>query len=323
MTAAPLDPIPGPLQGILQQSLQTLRLEWDPQAACIRLNLRVHPIQCYSLKALNEIKRVMDAIDASAGKVRTFVLSSDVPGVFNFGGDLALFVLLARARDLESLKMYGRACIDLLWWLETAADRGVFTIGLVQGDCLGGGLESILPLHRVICERPVNAGYPEVLFNLFPGMGAWSFGARKSGVTAAAEMILSGRIHTADELRALGLADVVVDQHEGEAALASMLRSIEPYSRGMLAALRARRMASPINRDSLLQIVDHWAETALQLTDRDLRLMERLARAQIRKLGGAATGTIEEIKRIELEHAWQVNNAGTPLDRRSGLSTTA
>jgi DSF synthase len=312
MTPAPNDA----LQGMLRQSLQALRLEWDEQTACIRLNLRVHPIQCYSLKALKEIKLTMDAIDASNGSVRFFVLASDVPGIFNFGGDLALFVLLARARDVDSLKMYGRACVDLLWWLETAADRGVFTIGLVQGDCLGGGLESILPLHRVICERTVSAGYPEVLFNLFPGMGAWSFGARKSGVTAATEMILSGRIHSADELHALGLVDTVVEQHEGEAALASMLRSVAPQARGMLAALRARRMAAPISRDSLLHIVDHWAETALHLTDRDLRLMERLARAQIRKLGGAATGTIEEIKRIELEQAWQA-------EVRSGASSAS
>jgi DSF synthase len=51
-------------------------------------------------------------------------------------------------------------------------------------------------------------------------------------------------------------------------------------------------------------VVDHWAECALNLTDRDLRLMERLARAQVRKIGGHDEGAIEEIKRIELEQAW-------------------
>ena len=37
----------------------------------------------------------------------------------------------------------------------------------------GGGLESVLPFHKVIFERSAQAGFPEVLFNLFPGMGAW------------------------------------------------------------------------------------------------------------------------------------------------------
>ena len=35
-----------------------------------------------------------------------------------------------------------------------------------------------------------------------------------------------------------------------------------------------------------------------------LRLMERLARAQVRKAGGGDEGAVEEIKRLELENAW-------------------
>ena len=56
--------------------------------------------------------------------------------------------------------------------------------------------------------------------------------------------------------------------------------------------------------------VDLWAESALNLTDRDLRLMERLARAQVRKAGGAAEGAVDEIKRIELDTAWGEERTG-------------
>jgi DSF synthase len=56
----------------------------------------------------------------------------------------------------------------------------------------------------------------------------------------------------------------------------------------------------------------------MQLTDRDLRLMERLSRAQARKAGGAAEGAAEEIKRIELETAWGERRTG--YDRRSEAS---
>ena len=127
-------------------------------------------------------------------------MTSDVPRVFNFGGDLALFVLLVRAGDIDSLKLYGRRCVDLVWWMENAALRGVHTTVLVQGDTLGGGLESVMPFHKVIFERSAQAGFPEVLFNLFPGMGAWNFTIRKAGFAIANEMILSGRLYTADEL---------------------------------------------------------------------------------------------------------------------------
>ncbi|TXC65862.1 hypothetical protein FSC37_07165 [Piscinibacter aquaticus] len=138
----------------------------------LRVRTCVKPIQCYSLAGMTELQRMLDDIAENPGLVRHFVLSSDVAGVFNFGGDLALFVLLVRAQDIDSLKMYGRRCIDLVWWMETAASRGIHTTVLVQGDTLGGGLESVLPFHKVIFERSAQAGFPEVLFNLFPGMGA-------------------------------------------------------------------------------------------------------------------------------------------------------
>ncbi len=300
------------LAAILGRPYRTMRVSWNEDLAMMRVSFHVKPIQCYSLAAMTELQFVFDDLTAYPGIVRHFVMASDVPRVFNFGGDLALFVLLVRSRDIESLRMYGRRCIDLIWWLETAADHGVLTHGLVQGDSLGGGLENLLPLHRVICERSVNAGFPEVLFNLFPGMGAWNFIARKAGIAVANEMVLSGRLYTAEELHSRGLVDMVVNDGDGDAALEQAVRAVDPRWRGMIAALRARRMAVPIAYETLVQIVDHWAESALSLGDRDLRLMERLARAQIRKVGGSEDGAIEEIKRIELETAWHGTRSATP-----------
>ena len=249
-------------------------------------------------------------IKANPGLVRHFVMASGVRDVFNFGGDLSLFVLLVRARDLDSLKLYARRCVDLVWWLENAAQIGVHTTALVQGDTLGGGLESALLHHNVIFERRAQAGFPEVLFNLFPGMGAWHLTVRKGGFAIANDMILSGQIYTADQLHRAGLVDLVVEDGGGEAALEKVIRSAHPKLRGILAALQARRMAAPIAYESLQTVVEHWAVSALRLKDRDLRLMERLARAQVRKVGGAGEGAVEEIKKIELDTAWGFERTG-------------
>ena len=292
------------LPALLGRPYKYLRLEWTSELALLRVRTCVKPIQCYSLAGIAEMQRVLDDIGANSGLVRHLVVSSDVNGVFNFGGDLALFVLLVRAGDLDSLKLYGRRCIDLVWWLENAAQMGVHTTVLVQGDTLGGGLESVLPFHKVVFERSAQAGFPEVLFNLFPGMGAWNFAIRKAGFAVANEMILSGRLYSADELVRRQIVDVVVDDGDGDAAIDHVVRGVEPRLRGTLAALQARRLAAPITYESLLAIVDQWAEAAMKLTDRDLRLMERLARAQVRKVGGADEGAVEEIKRIELDTAW-------------------
>jgi DSF synthase len=270
----------------------------------------VKPIQCYSLAAMAELQQVFNDISASPGLVRHFVMASDVSRVFNFGGDLSLFVLLVRARDHESLRLYAKRCIELVWWLENAAQLGVHTTALVQGDTLGGGLESALLHHTVIFERGAQAGYPEVLFNLFPGMGAWNLTIRKAGYAVASDMVLSGKIYTADQLFRRGLVDILADDGAGDVALMQMIRTIEPRFRGTMAALNARRIAQPITYESLLAIVEHWAATALGLSNRDLRLMERLARAQVRKVGGAEEGAVEEIKRMELDTAWGFERTG-------------
>ncbi len=310
---------PSPLDTLLERRHKFLRLEWNDELGMLRVRTCVKPIQCYSLAGLTEMQRVLDDIAAAPGVVRHLVLSSDVTGVFNFGGDLALFVLLVRARDLDSLRMYGRRCIDMVWWLEHAAERGVHTTVLVQGDTLGDGLESVLPFHKVVFERSAQAGFPEVLFNLFPGMGAWPLTIRKAGFAVANEMVLSGRLFTAEQLMRRSLVDAVAEDGAGELAVEAIVRSIEPRLRGTLAALHARRLAAPITYESLLAVVDLWSEMALELTTRDLRLMERLARAQVRKVGGADEGAVEEIKRMELDTAWG-ELQGTGLSKWGGLS---
>ena len=298
------------LAALMTRPYKYIRLEWSAELAALRLRTCVKPIQCYSLAAMAELQRVLRDIADSPGLVRHFIMTSDVPGVFNFGGDLSLFVLLIRARDVESLRMYGRRCVDLVWWMENASQLGVHTTVLVQGDTLGGGLESVMPFHKVIFERSAQAGFPEVLFNLFPGMGAWNFTIRKAGFAIANEMILSGRLYTADQLYRRHLVDLVVEDGEGEAAIEAVVQSVNPRLRGTLAALEARRLAAPVTYEALMTIVDQWTETALQLTDRDLRLMERLARAQVRKAGGGNEGAVAEIKQIELDTAWGEERTG-------------
>ena len=307
------------LATLMTRPYKYIKLEWNEELRALRLRTRVKPIQCYSLAAMGELQRVFTDLAENAGLVKHYVMTSDVPGVFNFGGDLSLFVLLIRARDIDSLRMYGRRCVDLIWWMENASSLGIHTTVLVQGDTLGGGLESVMPFHKVVFERSAQAGFPEVLFNLFPGMGAWNFTIRKAGFAIANEMILSGRLYTAEQLLERQLVDLVVDDGEGEAAIETVMRTVHPRLRGTLAALDARRRAVPITYENLMEIVGLWTESAMSLTDRDLRLMERLARAQARKAGGATEGAVDEIKRIELDSAWG-EERGTGITAWGGLS---
>jgi len=290
------------LEELLARPLKFARLEWDASLAALRMFMAVKPIQCFSLAAMREFKSVLDTVSSlPRGTVKMVALCSDAPGVFNFGGDLSLFVLLVREKSLDGLVMYGRMSIELLHWFESAAERDIFTFALVQGDALGGGFESVLPAHCSLMERQAEAGFPEVLFNLYPGMGAWNFVSRRASVAVATQLILSGEVFGAEELERLGMIDKVVDQGTGLEALEREMRRVAPRLRGMLAALRIRSRMAKITLEELDAIVVDWAHSALQLADRDLRLMERLVRAQLKRVGGAGGGAIADVKRLEFE----------------------
>jgi DSF synthase len=214
------------------------------------------------------------------------VISSGVPKVFNLGGDLELFMRLIAERDRSGLLLYGRACIEVLYQNYRAYDLPLTTISLVQGECLGGGFECALSSDTIIAEKSARFGFPEILFNLFPGMGAYSFLDRRIGQRAAEELLTSGKIYSADDMLARGVVDVVCEDGAGEAEVAAFVKRRARSRNGMAGISAARRRVQRLEFSELLDIVALWADSALRLTPRDLKLMQRLVSRQ-NEIGGS------------------------------------
>jgi len=70
----------------------------------------------------------------------------------------------------------------------------------------------------LIAEDHAQMGVPEIRFNLFPGMGAYSFIARKVGVKTAQEMLQKGEVYSAREMYNLKIDDLKArkGQHIGD-----------------------------------------------------------------------------------------------------------
>ena len=217
--------------------------------------------------------------------MRWFVMGSRTPGIFSLGGDLHHFADRIRARDLTALQCYGHACVETAYRTTTAFGLPVITIALVQGDALGGGFEHALSADLIVAERSAKLGFPEVLFNMFPGMGAYSFLSRRLDRRRAEEMILSGRIYTAEELHEAGVVDVLAEDGGGEEAVREYIAAHARKHNAQLGLLRARRCVNPVTLQELTEVVEVWAQTALNLTPPDLRKMDRLIAAQDRRLG--------------------------------------
>jgi DSF synthase len=216
--------------------------------------------------------------------VKFFVFGSKIPGIYNLGGDLGHFVERIRAGDIESMRHYAYECINVIYGNAHAFHLPIVTIGLVQGDALGGGLECALSYDILVAERSAKLGLPEVLFNLFPGMGAYSFLSRRLGAREAEKMIMSGRVYSAAELHDMGVVDVLAEDGEGEMAVRDTIARNARKHNAHTAMYQARRRVQPLHYEELKDIVDIWVDAALRLTEADLRKMTHLTAAQNRRL---------------------------------------
>jgi DSF synthase len=264
-----------------------LDVELDRQGGTLWSWLRPQGRPCFShglLADIRALQRDVLQLQAELPRLRHVVMGCRTPGIFNLGGDLALFAGLIRAGDLEGLRRYGHAAVEAIHRNHTAFGLPLVTIALVQGDALGGGFECALAHDVIIAERSAKFGLPEVLFNLFPGMGAYSFLSRRIGRAAAERMILSGRIHQAEELHAMGLIDVLAEDGTGEEATRDWIDRHARRFNALQSVCEARRRVDPVTLEELRAVVDGWAEAALRLEEMDLRKMLRLAAAQDRRL---------------------------------------
>lgn len=245
---------------------------------------------CFSERLLQEMKRTQDQIRRTLATdkqpptgIHHLVLASDAD-VFNLGGDLALFAHLIRTGNRGRLLDYAKLCVEVAYNLHRLYEDRVHSIAVVQGDALGGGFEAALCCHTIIAEEGIGMGFPEVLFDLFPGMGAYTFLTRRVPPIQAERMMLDGRVYAAEELLAMGIVDMVVPKGEGLQAARDLVKRHQRMGNSLRAMNSVRQACSPVSLDELLAVTTEWVDAAMRLGDRGLKTMERLVRAQHRRI---------------------------------------
>ncbi len=273
------------------RSMRDLDVSYDPQQRILWQFMNPRERACFTPELIEEISRTLGLVeelsrDADKGEdpaVAYLVLSSRIPGIFNLGGHLPLFMRLIEDRDREGLRSYAHSCINEQYRWAINMNLPLCTIAVVQGDALGGGFEAALAHDLIIAERSAKFGLPEVLFNLFPGMGAYTFLSRKLDGARAEKMILSGKIYSADELYEMGVVDRVVDDGAGVEAVHDLIREQARAARTWRAVFRARQIVNPVTRKEMMDVTDLWVDMAMSLAPKDLRRMKHLATAQDRR----------------------------------------
>jgi len=271
---------------------EEIAVRYDDRHQAVWCYFNPAPRPCFSTVMLQNIRQVQEGIrdfyefepPSSNHPIRYFILCSQVPGVFNLGGDLALFQTLIKEKNRQHLLDYAILCIDAVYINAVSMHLPLTTLSLVEGAALGGGFETALSSNVLLATENAEMGFPEIRFNLFPGMGAYSLLARLSGMAVADRIITSGKIYKAKELHDIGLIERIVDAEHPRQSVEHFIRQHQRSGNGHNALQKVRHRYHTLEYEELFDIIRIWVDAALRLRDKDLRLMERLVKAQHAKV---------------------------------------
>lgn len=149
---------------------------------------------------LEDLRSALDVIDDDG--VRAVILTG-VGGTFSDGVDIQA-ILDCDAHEIIELAQTGHRLLNRI----EAAPKPI--IAVIDGHCLGGGLEIALACHLRLASIRARLGFPEISLGLIPGLGGTQRLPQLVGRARAYEMVLTGRPVHASQAVDMGLLNVLV-----------------------------------------------------------------------------------------------------------------
>jgi len=145
---------------------------------------------------------------------------------FIVGADIQSFTEIKDVNEAVALVRQGQEIFDKL------ANSNIVTVALIDGLCLGGGMELALACdYRVAHDnRKTKLGLPEVMLGIHPGWGGTVRLPSLIGAMPAMDLILTGRAVPAKVALKLGMVDVVVPERHLKTAAEDCILS-EPVGK--------------------------------------------------------------------------------------------
>src|SRR6266404_5349363 len=158
---------------------------------------------------LRELDEHLNAIESDAS-LRGLIISSAKKSIFIAGADLQTLLRQAQSGQLRAFIAEGQRIFNRLAALK------IPSVAAIHGACAGGGYEITLACdHRVASNDPATRiGLPETTLGLVPAWGGCTRLPRLVGLEAASEVVLRGKLHSANEALKIGLVDEVVSREQ-------------------------------------------------------------------------------------------------------------
>ena len=198
------------------------------------LTLDDPPLNLVTRELLTEMGAALDILEGSfPGDVRAVVVTGAGDRAFSAGSHVKEFESQRGPNGRERHALESGVADRL-------ARLPMPTIAAIEGNALGGGLELALCCDIRVASETSRLGLPEVRLAVTPGAGGTQRLPRVVGVARAKELILTGRVLTADEAERIGLVSRVVPAGEARAAADEIATEIA--ARGPVAVREAKRL---------------------------------------------------------------------------------
>ena len=207
---------------------ETVRIERHGRVAVITMH-RPEALNALNLKLTGELQEALKLLDADAN-VGCMVLTGAGEKAFAAGADIKEMATKTFA------EAYGEDFITATWEQLTRTRKPV--IAAVNGFALGGGCEFAMMCDMIFASETAKFGQPEIKLGVIPGSGGTQRLTRLVGRAAAMDMILTGRMITAQEALSMGLVSRVYPAAE---LMAETLKAAETIANfGPLSVMAAK-----------------------------------------------------------------------------------
>ncbi len=182
-----------------------LLVEKKDHIALVTLN-RPAVLNAFNMELANALRFALEKLEEDA-KIRVIVLTGAGEKAFSTGADLKERAGLS----LDGVKAQRKSLVTAFSAVARAQKP---IIAAVNGYALGGGFELALLCDFIIAAERAKFGLPEVTRGVIPGAGGTQTLPRIIGKAAAKELILTGRIISAEEAEGMHLVVRVVPDAE-------------------------------------------------------------------------------------------------------------
>src|SRR5438874_2703147 len=163
----------------------------------------------FDAATLNELNEHVDLIEHDAS-LRGLIIASAKKSIFIAGADLKTLLKQAQSGEMRDFIAHGQRILNRIVALK------IPTVAAIHGACAGGGYEITLACdYRIATDDPATRiGLPETTLGLLPAWGGCARLPRLIGAERAAEVILKGKLYSAQEALKLGLVDEVASRDQ-------------------------------------------------------------------------------------------------------------